>query len=76
MAVAYGLLAVMGLVPVLNTMFGLVPIHGWECPAAPADRRRGNVFRVHASLGCDRSILRAGHCVSRTTPSRIARPTF
>jgi Domain of unknown function (DUF4383) len=27
-AVAYGLLAVMGLVPGLNTLFGLVPIHG------------------------------------------------
>lgn len=29
-AVSYGLLAVMGLVPLLNTMFGLVPIHGWD----------------------------------------------
>jgi hypothetical protein len=27
-AVAYGLLAVMGLVPGLNTTFGLIPIHG------------------------------------------------
>lgn len=29
-AVSYGLLAVMGLVPLLNTLFGLVPIHGWD----------------------------------------------
>ena len=27
-AIAYGLLAVMGLIPVLNTTFGLVPIYG------------------------------------------------
>jgi hypothetical protein len=27
-AVIYGVLAVMGLIPALNTMFGLVPIHG------------------------------------------------
>lgn len=27
-AVAYALLAVMGLVPALNTVFGLIPIHG------------------------------------------------
>src|SRR5215210_1896965 len=27
-AVAYGLLALMGLVPSLNTTFGLIPIHG------------------------------------------------
>lgn len=27
-AVAYALLAVMGLIPMLNTVFGLIPIHG------------------------------------------------
>ena len=27
-AVSYGLLTVMGLIPALNTLFGLVPIHG------------------------------------------------
>src|SRR5439155_20434903 len=27
-AVAYGLLAIMGLIPGLNTVFGLIPIHG------------------------------------------------
>ena len=30
LAVFYGLLAVMGLIPALNTMFGLVPIHGHD----------------------------------------------
>ena len=29
-AVAYGLLAVMGLVPALNTVFGFIPIHGHD----------------------------------------------
>jgi hypothetical protein len=29
-AVAYALLAVMGLVPALNTVFGLIPIHGHD----------------------------------------------
>lgn len=29
-AVGYGLLAVMGLVPALNTVFGLIPIHGHD----------------------------------------------
>ena len=29
-AVIYGLLAIMGLIPGLNTMFGLVPIHGHD----------------------------------------------
>ena len=29
-AIAYGLLAIMGLVPALNTVFGLVPIHGHD----------------------------------------------
>ena len=29
-AVAYGLLAVMGLIPQLNTVFGLIPIHGHD----------------------------------------------
>lgn len=27
-AVSYGILAVMGLIPVLNTFFGLIPLHG------------------------------------------------
>ena len=27
-AISYGVLAIMGLIPVLNTLFGLVPIHG------------------------------------------------
>jgi hypothetical protein len=30
LAIFYGVLAVMGLVPVLNTMFGLAPIHGHD----------------------------------------------
>ncbi|HYC46616.1 MAG TPA: DUF4383 domain-containing protein [Burkholderiales bacterium] len=30
LAVFYGVLAVMGLVPAMNTMFGLVPIHGHD----------------------------------------------
>jgi hypothetical protein len=30
LAVFYGVLAVMGLIPGLNTMFGLVPIHGHD----------------------------------------------
>lgn len=29
-AVSYGLLAIMGLIPVLNTVFGLIPIHGHD----------------------------------------------
>ena len=29
-AVIYGLLAIMGLIPGLNTVFGLVPIHGHD----------------------------------------------
>ena len=29
-AVAYGLLTVMGLIPALNTVFGLIPIHGHD----------------------------------------------
>ena len=29
-AVAYGLLVIMGLVPMLNTVFGLIPIHGHD----------------------------------------------
>ena len=29
-AVAYGLLAIMGLIPALNTVFGLIPIHGHD----------------------------------------------
>ena len=29
-AVLYGLLAVMGLIPMLNTLFGLAPIHGHD----------------------------------------------
>jgi len=29
-AVAYGLLAIMGLVPALNTVFGYIPIHGHD----------------------------------------------
>ena len=30
LAVFYGLLAVMGLIPATSTMFGLVPIHGYD----------------------------------------------
>ncbi|HEY0845067.1 MAG TPA: DUF4383 domain-containing protein [Noviherbaspirillum sp.] len=30
LAVIYGVLAVMGLIPALNTMFGLVPLHGHD----------------------------------------------
>lgn len=30
LAIFYGLLAVMGLLPVLNTTFGLIPIHGHD----------------------------------------------
>lgn len=29
-AVAYGLLTIMGLIPALNTVFGLIPIHGHD----------------------------------------------
>lgn len=29
-AVSYGLLVIMGLVPMLNTVFGLIPIHGHD----------------------------------------------
>ena len=30
LAIIYGILAVMGLIPALNTVFGLVPIHGHD----------------------------------------------
>lgn len=30
LAVIYGLLAIMGLIPALNTLFGLVPLHGHD----------------------------------------------
>ena len=30
LAVIYGVLAVMGLIPAMNTMFGLVPLHGHD----------------------------------------------
>ena len=30
LAVFYGLLAVLGLIPAMNTLFGLVPIHGHD----------------------------------------------
>jgi hypothetical protein len=30
LAIIYGLLAIMGLIPVLNTMFGLVPLHSHD----------------------------------------------
>ena len=29
-AISYGLLAIMGLIPALNTVFGLIPIHGHD----------------------------------------------
>jgi hypothetical protein len=30
LAIIYGILAVMGLIPGLNTLFGLVPLHGHD----------------------------------------------
>ena len=44
LAVIYGVLAVMGLIPGLNTMFGLVPIHSHDVWLHAVDCDRRSVF--------------------------------
>ena len=47
-AVVYAVFAVMGLVPGLNTTFGLVPLHGNDVWLHPAARRPGRLLRLHS----------------------------
>ena len=55
-AVFYGALAVMGLIPGLNTMWGFVPIHGHDVwlHGATALVAGGFGFRMPAARGADR----------------------
>ena len=57
-AVAYGLLTVMGLMPGLNTMFGLVPIHGHDV------RLHALIAAAGAYFGFTRGRDRAGDSAS------------